>query len=367
MAIADLNSEDYYKVLGVPKSASAAELKKAYRKLAMQWHPDKNPGLGSETAEDNFKRISEAYDTLSDADKRAAFDRWGKDGAQAAANGGGGGGGGGMPGGFTFATGGRSGSVNPHDLFAQMFGGGMGGGGGDPFAGLFGGMGGTGGGIGGGMGGFGGMPAWPSGKSQSRTPFNRLNAGTMVVLTGLNTSGLNSKRASVTGFDPSTKPPRYTVDVEGVGIMRVKPSNVVQALDRVTLTSIANTPGMNGAVGRIIDCTRGGMMKRKRASGGDSSMDTGGDTGGGGGGGGCCGGEEDRYHVQLPNGRVVAVRPRNIVAPNKTVVGVQGLRSAAHHNGKSGVIRGFDGERYTVDLDRAGSQQLRLKPGNVVF
>ena len=65
--------KDYYGVLGVPKNASAAEIKKAYRKLAQQFHPDANPG--NVDAEDRFKEISAAYDVLGDEEKRASYDR----------------------------------------------------------------------------------------------------------------------------------------------------------------------------------------------------------------------------------------------------------------------------------------------------
>ena len=64
---------DYYKTLGVGKNASDEEIKKAYRKLARQYHPDRNPG--DKKAEERFKEISQAHDVLSDADKRKAYDR----------------------------------------------------------------------------------------------------------------------------------------------------------------------------------------------------------------------------------------------------------------------------------------------------
>lgn len=67
--------EDYYALLGVEKSASAEEMKKAYRKKAVQFHPDKNPG--NKEAEEMFKKVSHAYEVLSDTDKRAAYDRYG--------------------------------------------------------------------------------------------------------------------------------------------------------------------------------------------------------------------------------------------------------------------------------------------------
>ena len=66
---------DFYEVLGVERGASEADLKKAYRRLAMKYHPDRNPG--DKEAEDKFKEANEAYEVLSDASKRAAYDQYG--------------------------------------------------------------------------------------------------------------------------------------------------------------------------------------------------------------------------------------------------------------------------------------------------
>lgn len=110
---------DYYEVLGVSKSASDAEIKKAYRKLAIQYHPDKNPDNAE--AEAKFKEAAEAYEVLSDAQKKARYDQFGHAGMSGAAGGGFGGGG-----------------MNMEDIFEQF---------GDIFGGAFG---------GGGFGGFGG-------------------------------------------------------------------------------------------------------------------------------------------------------------------------------------------------------------------
>ncbi|XP_059251984.1 dnaJ homolog subfamily B member 6 isoform X2 [Mustela nigripes] len=103
---------DYYEVLGVQRHASAEDIKKAYRKLALKWHPDKNPE-NKEEAERKFKQVAEAYEVLSDAKKRDIYDRYGKEGLN--------GGGGGIhfdnpfEFGFTFR--------NPDDVFREFFGG----------------------------------------------------------------------------------------------------------------------------------------------------------------------------------------------------------------------------------------------------
>src|SRR5574340_1069880 len=71
------NKRDYYEVLGVPKNAGEDEIKKAYRKLAMKYHPDRNQGDAAKNAEAKFKEAKEAYEMLSDAQKRSAYDQYG--------------------------------------------------------------------------------------------------------------------------------------------------------------------------------------------------------------------------------------------------------------------------------------------------
>ncbi|WP_158795275.1 molecular chaperone DnaJ [Pedobacter sp. L105] len=119
-----MSKRDYYDILGVGKTSSPEEIKKAYRKLAIKYHPDKNPD--DHTAEDKFKEAAEAYEILSNPEKKQRYDHYGHAGVGGASGGGGGYGGGGM---------------NMEDIFSQfgdIFGGG--GGGGSPFESFFGGQ-----------------------------------------------------------------------------------------------------------------------------------------------------------------------------------------------------------------------------------
>lgn len=102
---------DYYEVLGVSRDVSAADLKKAYRRVAMKHHPDRNPG--DKEAENKFKEASEAYEVLSDAQKRSAYDQFGHAGVDQSAGMGGGAGAGGF-GSFSDIFG---------DVFGDIFGG----------------------------------------------------------------------------------------------------------------------------------------------------------------------------------------------------------------------------------------------------
>lgn len=107
---------DYYEVLGLKKGASDDDIKKAFRKMAMKYHPDRNPG--DKEAEEKFKEVNEAYGILSDADKKSKYDRFGHAGVDPNAGFGGGAGGfGGFGGGF-------GGFDNMFDIFGSMFGGG---------------------------------------------------------------------------------------------------------------------------------------------------------------------------------------------------------------------------------------------------
>ncbi len=130
-------SKDYYQILGLTKSATEVDIKKAYRKLALQYHPDKNKG--DKLAEEKFKEVTKAYEVLSDSQKRQTYDQFGEAAFEGASAGGFGGPGQGSPFGgqygpftYTYTSNGGNfdfgGFSDPFDIFEQFFGGG------NPFA-----------------------------------------------------------------------------------------------------------------------------------------------------------------------------------------------------------------------------------------
>ncbi|XP_008797219.2 dnaJ protein ERDJ3B isoform X1 [Phoenix dactylifera] len=104
--LAAFGGKNYYDVLQVPKGASEEQIKRSYRKLALKYHPDKNPG--NEEANKRFAEINNAYEVLSDREKRSIYDRYGEEGVKQHAN-----------------SGGRGGGMNIQDIFNNFFGGGM--------------------------------------------------------------------------------------------------------------------------------------------------------------------------------------------------------------------------------------------------
>jgi len=178
---------DFYAILGVNKDATPEDVKKAYRKLALKWHPDRNPDNKTE-AEEEFKEISMAYDVLSNPEKKEIYDRWGEEGLQAGGNPARGPRAG--PGGATYTYS----NVDADEIFRQFFGG-MGGMGGRSrgmggMGGMFGGFGGSGeeedmdfGGIPGGFGGFGGRGG-RGGRRKGQTQEVRLTCTLQQLYTG---------------------------------------------------------------------------------------------------------------------------------------------------------------------------------------
>uniref|UniRef100_A0A7S1ID67 J domain-containing protein n=1 Tax=Eutreptiella gymnastica TaxID=73025 RepID=A0A7S1ID67_9EUGL len=334
--MSDINSDDYYKVLGVSRDAEENDINRAYKKLALKYHPDKNPD-NREKAEENFKKVSEAYDVLSDAKKRKAYDQFGKQGLQGGMGEGGMGGFGGGPG-MSF--------TNAEDIFRQFFGGGSPFAFGDdddgPFGGMPFGMGGMGGkgmrfsfggpmggmGMGGmpGMGGMGGM----GGRGRPRGPQRPdvIPAGTKVAIYGLQSAPHhNGKLASILEHDRNSG--RYTVETQSGDNLALKPSNFTQVTAAV-IRGLKSKPELNGKKGKIMRWDE----------------------------------DKGRYAIQIP-GQTLSLQPANLQLEQSTVVRIEGLSGAAQYNGSWGKIVDVDMEaqRYQLQLD--ASKQLKVRWENV--
>lgn len=387
----NLQSDDLYEILGCDKNADDAALKKAYRKLAVKWHPDKNPDNAEATK--NFQKISEAYATLSDPKKRKLYDLGGMQAANQADHmdesdiptggfhpgGFGGFGGGGGPGGahhmspeeaqaffaqafggadpfgglfggmgggmggpmggggpgISFSMGGLPGGGGRGASFSQSFGGG---GGPDPFGMMFSQMGGGGGGMPAGMSGMGGMGgmgmpgARPSASRPAAPPrFDAIPPGTVVSLKGLvNASDRNGDRGVVKQYIPSSG--RYVVELEdSEETMSVKPSNLLQHV-HVRIHDIQSQPELNGKTGTIITWNS----------------------------------HKERYAIYVMDlKKVVSLKPGNVVLEKGTVARLTGLSSRPELNGKWGTIKDWVKESNKYDVQLSQQQVIRVKVENM--
>lgn len=311
--MSDLNSDDYYKILGVDRTANESELKKAYRKLAIKWHPDKNQD-NKEKAEENFKIISHAYEILSDKDKRKIYDLHGKEGVMNSGSPNQSNGfdmRGNMPqGNFT-----RFEFTNPNDLFAQFFGNS------NPFEsnnttfrfvsnnGMR-------------------TSNVKSSISMNKQYHNKLNISSKVIIKGLvKKPDLNGYPGIITNFNQLKN--RYDVKLSDEMTISLKPNNVVPLVSKIKLNNITSDTFLNGKTGDIT------------------------------------GWDEDsgRFTVDLFIGRTISVKPENIIWPKETLVHIDKLNKSPQYNGQCGRILKFDGDRYMVNLSK--HEVLKVRPENI--
>jgi len=344
----NLQSEDYYEILGVPQTAKAAVIKKAYRKLAVQWHPDKNAGANADVATRNFQKISEAYAVLSDPKQRTLYDQYGKDAAdhhsdpmssdhrEGPRNNNGGrqhysfpeAAGGGMPGGgvsFSFGggsggdgSGGGGGGMSPEQaqfLFSQFFGGGGGcmNGGSSSTSDPFGGM------MGGDMN-EGGHQRSRRGGGRSM-PFGDLSNGmhNMHMGGGPDSFGMNKRRRTSPSSSHYQKQKQY----------QTIPMGTI-----VTLQGLISKPERNGDRGQIVQY--------------DSNT--------------------GRYIIQIENtNETMKVKPTNLFQ-HDVLVTIHGLVNNAEWNGTKARVLMYkkQKERYTV-YHTETKKVMSLKSSNIIL
>lgn len=353
---------DFYKILGVGRDASESDIKKAFRKQALKYHPDKNKD--NPNAEKMFKGVSAAYEVLSAKEKKQLYDQFGEEGMTNM--------GGGDAAGFQGFPMGAGGFSDPFDIFKQFFGddvgmgGGMGGGGKTEF--VFN-MGGSHGGAGGAAGmedmigsmfaGMGGGPGMQGVRMQSggNSPFgfgqsggspfsfNGLNGQkggakqmdqstllkpqSQVQIHGLRAGAQhNGKVATVTSFD-STKH-RYTVTLEGTkDKLALKGENIRQI-------------GVQARVGETSN--RDLSNTRCEVVGYDAAA--------------------DRYQVRT-SGKTVSMKIGNLVLQPTTLVRLHSLRGGAEHNNKWGTVKSFDRQAGRYEVEVTSTLNLRVKAENL--
>jgi curved DNA-binding protein CbpA len=329
--------KDLYRILGVSREATADEIKKAYRKMALIWHPDKHAQSSEEerkAAEEKFKDIAQAFEVLSDAQQRAVYDQYGEEGLKSGPGCGTGADGmhgfpgaagfqGSFPGGMQFVfssntpggVGGMSGS-RAEDIFSAFFAGG------DPFGNedglpnLLGSM------RQGRMRGRGG--GHNAGSERRRDRCDELTVGTLVRLSGLQNAAHNGARGEVLGFDNEKH--RYQIALSSGGIpVSIKPSNIQQVLSGVEIVHTSRED-LNGRTAK------------------DAYFET----------------EKDRYILDGISPNSLLLRPGNVKLPCSTRVTIEGMQNRTDLNGVTGKILAADDERYTVQLQTGEHVRVRL-------
>jgi hypothetical protein len=273
---ADVNAQDYYRVLGVGQQATDKDITAAYRRLALKYHPDKNPDPEKrDQAEETFKKVTEAYENLHDEQKRQEYDRFGKSGAAPSARGAGRGGGastsfagadeifnrffgGGMPGGSPSGAFGQNAGPRSCGTFRMDHGGGLGGGSynrsafGDNFGSAFGAD------LDGLLGGHSrpsrGTPTRGNKGSTPSTPppAHAMSAGAKVVVHGLlGSPEHNGKSGKVLGWEQLKG--RYEVQLEDGGVtLSLRAKNLTQRC-QIQVSNLECKPELNGQTGEIFN------------------------------------------------------------------------------------------------------------------
>jgi len=312
--MADINSENYYKVLGISKSASSQEIKKAYRKLAIKYHPDKNK-VNKEVAAEQFKKISEAYGVLSDDEKRKKYDQFGKEGLNNNVH---------------------MSQQHAQEMFSTFFGGR------DPFDMFFdddlnfnnAGMSSFNFSVGGPSGFNFNRRSKPRSRSRSRSsvsdvPFNKISINKSVLISDLqNNSNLNNQIGTVKSFNNLKD--RYVIQTNHGQLVSLKQENIKEILF-FKICDLTNKRILNGQSGQII------------------GLDV----------------TNNRYRV-IVNNNMLSLKSNNIIINSDHCVKLHGLISQPQLNNTIVKIKDFDSnvKKYIVLIN---NKLIKIKMENIIF
>ena len=306
--MSDLLSSDYYKIMGIARNATDIELKKAYRKLALKWHPDKNQDK-KELASENFKKVAEAYEILSDTNKRNLYNKYGKEGLMRGPRASGGGRGQARH--FHFS--------NANDIFKQFFHNDT------------------------------SVPvgshknihfSYKNGSNNSRNsrtqqkinPNLFLPENTPIIIKGLiNNFELNNKYGLIKNYNRSKK--RYLVKGPN-GDIYLKPLNIIQQVSNVRLNYIIKHLELNNKTGKIV------------------------------------GWDDYKFTIKLDEGSIISVKQTNIIYPINTLVYIKNLENKVEYNNTIGKIIKYNLNKYTILLDKniiikLGLNNVTVIPPNI--
>lgn len=310
----DFDSDDLYKNLGINKNATNKEIKKAYRKLAMKYHPDKNPNDKAK-AEEKFKKVSRAYEVLSDPDKRKKYDLGINDE--------------GIP--FSKTQNGNpfNGTTKHYsfsdadDIFKQFFGNS------DPFS---------------SNNGFSFISTRGRNPTNifQRSSFNTtrqsikkidvISNGKQVIIYGLKSkSEYNGKSGIIVGYSSDSK--RYKVKLNNGSIINILRNNFQQIVKNIELMELVSKNSLNGVLGILV-----GYNESK-----------------------------NRYIIQLgtrQGNAVLSFKKENVLLPNDLCICLENLKTT-HWNSRCGRIKGYDPETKRYSIDIGHSKILNIKSENI--
>jgi len=310
--MSNINSENYYEILGIPKNSQQKDIKKAYRKLAVKYHPDKNKE-NKELAEKNFKKVNEAYSVLSNKEQKDIYDKYGKNGLE---------------------NGGGMSHANAHEIFSTFFGNN------DPLQSFF------------NNSAFSGVhfsqhttnsspfnfsPNFShqfhssSFNTQSSHSINRndiIENNTQIIVQNLKTSShLNGKIGKILDYNDNNN--RYIVKLRDGKNISLSINNIHQILD-IEITGLTKNTTLNGNMGKTV------------------GFDP----------------KSNRYKV-LVDDEVIALKNDNIIISNNSSIEIVDLQNNVNINGKRGKIISYDRStsKYTITL--SNNKKIKIKKNNV--